>query len=98
MGLKGDQERFQQIMINLLRNALKFTNNGVIKVKIFYEKSESRISVWVVDTGKGIKKRDQEGIFDMFGKKERTAKQNSEGLGLGLTICKLLVEQYNGEI
>jgi len=36
--LKGDVERFQQIMINLIRNALKFTNNGVIKVKLFFEK------------------------------------------------------------
>ena len=52
----------------------------------------------MVDTGKGIARENIEGLFNMFGKLKRTAEQNSEGIGLGLTFCKQLVEINEGEI
>ena len=54
--------------------------------------------VQVVDTGIGISNQDKEQLFKQFGKLKRTAEMNSEGLGLGLMICKNLVEQNNGNL
>ena len=84
--------RFQQVLINLVRNALKFTPaNGRIDVIVNYDENQQAVNVMCKDTGIGIKPSDIESLFTMFGKLQRTADMNSEGLGLGLRICKQIV-------
>ena len=86
--LLGDERRFKQVIINLVKNAKKFTEEGGIKIKVSYNESNSSLVVHVEDTGVGIAERDLTKLFNKFGKLERTAMQNAEGIGLGLTIVK----------
>lgn len=58
---------------------------------VAYDESESLLKVHITDTGKGIKREDMDQLFKMFGKLKRTAAMNSEGIGMGLMICKNLV-------
>ena len=90
--LVGDKRRFKQVMINLLKNALKFTSKGYIKIRVGYNYDLNVIVVHIEDTGTGIAKQDFSKLFSLFGKLTRTAKQNSDGIGLGLTIVKQIVE------
>ncbi|CAM4150855.1 ATP-binding protein [Flavobacterium antarcticum] len=98
--LVGDELRLSQIIINLISNALKFTKNGKvsIEVKVLEKKSEKcTVEFAISDTGLGIKREDQERIFDKFVQIER--KQGDYlGTGLGLPIVKKLVELFNGTI
>ena len=96
--LEGDELRLKQILINLVKNALKFTLGGFIKIYMAYDSENSLIKTHVVDTGKGIKPEDHAKLFKLFGKLKRTAKMNSEGLGMGLMICDQLVTMNKGEI
>ena len=80
-------------MINLIRNALKFTPvEGHIDILVSYDKTKRCITVEVKDSGIGIKAEDLDSLFTLFGKLQRTASMNSDGLGLGLRICKEIVE------
>ena len=89
----GDKIRFQQILINLVKNALKFTaKNGYVKIVPIYNQASEMLKVHVIDNGKGIRQGDMDKLFQMFGKLHRTAKMNSEGIGMGLMICSKLVE------
>ena len=90
--LIGDERRFKQVLINLVKNALKFTNKGSIKIKASYNMLLQSIVVHIEDTGAGIKKEDFHKLFTRFGKLERTASMNSEGIGLGLTIVQQILE------
>lgn len=94
----GDVRRFQQIMINLVKNALKFTTKGSITIKASYCDEENFLLVHVCDTGVGISQADIPKLFTRFGKLQRTALMNSTGIGLGLTIVKQIVESAKGEI
>ncbi len=76
------------MLINLTHNALKFTSNGSVKLIVCYDSASEKLITRVVDTGKGIKKSELSELFNMFGKLNRTATQNSEGLGLGLMVSK----------
>lgn len=98
--LLGDQVRLKQILINLVKNALKFTThrNGLVRVIMAYDYEKDLLKVHVVDTGKGIREEDMAKLFKMFGKLKRTAEANSEGIGMGLMICQNLVKMNNGEI
>ena len=97
--LLGDERRFKQVLINLIRNAIKFTKQGYIKVLVQYEYGHfSNLSVSVEDSGVGIKESEIELLFTRFGKLQRTAAINSDGLGLGLTIVKQIVEMSNGKV
>ena len=84
----GDERRFKQVLINLVKNALKFTLAGSITIKACYESASKSLVVHVVDTGTGIALEDQSKLFSKFGKLHRTADLNHEGIGLGLTIVK----------
>lgn len=75
-------------MINLVKNALKFTVDGGVSIKVFYKQSENLLVVHVEDTGVGLSTEDFPKLFTRFGKLHRTAKMNHEGIGLGLTIVK----------
>ena len=67
-------------------------------INVQYSREQAKLTISVNDTGKGISREEMPGIFNRFGKMKRTAKQNSEGLGLGLVIVKQIVDQYNGEV
>lgn len=83
--LIGDKRRLQQVLINLVKNALKFTRKSDrITIRACYR--EQFLVVYVEDTGVGIAREDMPRLFTRFGKLHRTAAMNSEGIGLGLTI------------
>ena len=75
-------------MLNLVKNAQKFTHKGSIKIKAKYDIRHDDLIVYVQDTGAGIAQEDIPKLFNRFGKLHRTAEMNHEGIGLGLTIVK----------
>ena len=89
----ADEVRLRQILINLLGNAVKFTEDGGVKLMATY--NDGRLVVTVSDTGPGISAEDQERVFEAF---ERGSEQGSAGAGLGLTITLRLVELMRGEV
>jgi signal transduction histidine kinase/DNA-binding LacI/PurR family transcriptional regulator/AraC-like DNA-binding protein len=92
----GDRTRLRQVMLNLVHNAVKFTARGEIGLSVTVEGERAIVSVH--DTGLGIPLQEQEAIFDEFRQSERTAARGYGGLGLGLAICRRLVELHGGEI
>ncbi|GAB4471723.1 MAG: hypothetical protein Kow0088_05680 [Anaerolineales bacterium] len=99
--LIGDPIRLRQILINLIGNAIKFTEVGeiVIRVEKLSENEERvRLKFWVKDTGIGIPPERQEAIFSRFTQVDGSTTRKYGGTGLGLTICKQLVELMGGEI
>jgi signal transduction histidine kinase len=97
--VKTDAKRLQQVLLNLLSNAIKFTDrNG--KIQVIVEKLENGfIRLSVVDNGKGIKVKNQDKLFKLFCSfKDENKKINTNGIGLGLVISKLIVNKFNGYI
>ena len=90
--LIGDERRYKQVMINLVKNAIKFTTEGFIEIGQIYKEQDKRLHVVVRDTGVGIAQEDLSKLFSRFGKLHRTASMNNEGIGLGLTIVRQIVE------
>ena len=80
------------MLINLVKNAKKFTLVGGIKILASYDYKYQRLIVHVQDSGVGIAQEEMSKLFTRFGKLHRTAKQNSEGIGLGLTIVESIVQ------
>lgn len=98
--LIGDKLRLSQIFMNLVSNALKFTENGIVKVEATQERVEGKlhfIRFSVADNGIGIAKEDQEKIFEKFVQIERK-ESDYQGTGLGLSIVKKLLELFGSEI
>ncbi len=91
----SDPFRIKQILINLLRNALKFTNSG--RIDFGAELIEDKIRFFITDSGIGIPYEDQSLIYDRFRQASNNAVEHG-GTGLGLTICKNLVELLDGTI
>jgi signal transduction histidine kinase/CheY-like chemotaxis protein len=94
--LNTDRRRLTQVLSNLVRNAIKFTQQGCVTVSV--EANESRLRFDVSDTGPGISSKDINKLFQDFSQLEHTTAHNLEGTGLGLSICKKLVELLGGEI
>lgn len=94
-----DENRIVQVLTNLLNNALKFTpEEGQVKVRISHNRqSPEFVTVAVCDTGPGIEKNHIERIFDRLYQVEGNDHTSREGLGLGLYICKELVQLHGGE-
>ncbi|MCT4615718.1 MAG: PAS domain S-box protein [Marinifilaceae bacterium] len=90
-----DKKRLRQVIDNLLRNALKYTNNGKVEIKM--ERFDNHIKFSVIDTGIGIEEKNQKLIFNRFRKIEKK-ETNNDGNGLGLYICKEIVRLLGGEI
>ena len=88
--------RLKQVMINLIKNAFKFTQRGHIKIVAAYDEVEQMLHCHVIDSGKGIKEDEMGQLFQKFGKLLRTADMNSEGIGMGLMICQNLVQMNKG--
>ncbi len=95
--LVGDTHRLQQILINLVNNAVKFTEKGGIDVYI-YKVNEQRWGFDVTDTGQGIAPDAQKQIFDPFRQLEGTVTRSHGGIGLGLAIVGRLVELMGGQV
>ncbi|WP_298538697.1 response regulator [uncultured Aquimarina sp.] len=98
--LLGDSVRLSQILINLIGNALKFTNNGNIWIKVNcldYQDDNYKLRFIIKDDGIGIPKSKQETIFDNFAQ-VKNQNQEYEGTGLGLAIVKKLIHLHNSEI
>lgn len=89
---------FQKILLNLISNAIKFTNKGTIKIHIKLLEPTQRISIQVIDTGIGISNSDQKKIFDTFSRSTPSHDGLYKGLGLGLNMVKKMVSQLNGDI
>ncbi len=87
-----DPHRVEQVLLNLLSNAIKFTSKGFIS--LFYEVEDMFVRVSVMDTGIGISEEKLESVFERFVKLD----DFYQGVGLGLPICKMIVEQLGGEI
>jgi signal transduction histidine kinase/AraC-like DNA-binding protein len=92
----GDRTRIQQVILNLVSNAVKFTEQGSVSLWVEIGKKEAVIAV--SDTGMGIPPAEQETIFDEFRQSERTARRGYGGMGLGLAISRRLVELHGGQI
>lgn len=99
--IKGDINRLKQVIINLSNNAVKFTKEGQVVLKVGFQKKsqdELMLLVSVKDTGMGIKKSDLSKLFEAFQQVDSKRNRNIEGTGLGLAISKQLVSLMNGDI
>ncbi|MBI9053123.1 MAG: transporter substrate-binding domain-containing protein [Bacteroidales bacterium] len=96
--LNTDPFRFKQIMINLINNALKYTEEGHVEIGYNVIKNLNTVEFFVKDTGIGIPKNKQKEIFDRFNKIEPSNAKLYRGTGLGLTITQNLVERLGGKI
>ncbi len=92
----GDKNRLEQVVINLVSNAMKFTEKGSVTCKA--RKINNELIISVVDTGKGIPDVDQEKIFERFKQTGKQLKGKPKGTGLGLSICKEIVKYHGGRI
>jgi CheY-like chemotaxis protein len=95
--LSADPNRLQQVLWNLLTNAIEFTPKGG-KVRILAEGMQSHVEVSVTDTGEGISPDFLPHIFERFSQADGSAKRKHRGLGLGLSIVKNLVEMHGGTV
>ncbi len=102
---KGDPARVRQILLNILSNAVKFTEKGVISVRVSLEEpipapqeGPCRLRVCIKDTGIGIARDKQAKIFQAFSQADASTAKEYGGTGLGLYICKTLVELMSGRI
>ncbi len=96
--LNIDKERYKQILVNLLENALKFTTEGRISVLTSYEEDRDLLVTSVTDTGIGIKREEVPKLFRLFGKVDNPAELHPQGIGFGLSVCKKLSEFLGGKI
>ncbi len=98
---RGDEGRIRQILINLLGNAIKFTEQGHIDLSYQSSKSEqgkTQLLFTITDTGIGLSDKQQEALFDRFTQADGSTTRKFGGTGLGLSISKQLVEMMGGEI
>ena len=94
--IRGDHDRLIQVIANFMSNALKVTEKGSITLKVETLKDHAKVSV--TDTGPGIDKQDLTTIFEKFKQVGNILTNKSKGTGLGLPICKQIVEQFGGNI
>lgn len=99
--LKGDPIRIQQVVLNLVNNAVKFTQEGEVLIRagaIEVNEDQANIKIEVIDTGIGISKENQKRLFKSFSQADNSTTRKFGGTGLGLAISKKLVEQMKGNI
>ena len=100
--LKGDTGKLKQIILNLLTNAVKYTDKGFIKYRIEcindFKNNQTKLIITVTDTGRGIKKKDIDRLFKKFERLEEDRNTSIEGTGLGLAITESLAELMGGKV
>ena len=89
-----DKDRLTQVLTNFLNNASKFTESGYVKIGYHYLLEEQKVAVYVEDTGRGIPQEEQKIIFSRFYKQN----EFSQGAGLGLSICRVIIDKLGGTI
>ncbi|MGM0438238.1 MAG: sensor histidine kinase [Bacillota bacterium] len=92
-----DSYKIERALLNLLSNALKFTDEND-KISIIIEKEENYVDIIIKDTGIGIKEEKKDIIFEEFGQIDDSLSRNHEGTGLGLSISKSIIELHDGKI
>ncbi len=95
--VKMDRDRIMQVLVNLINNALHFTDHGKVSI-LTYLKTDEGVVVQVKDTGIGIKENDLAKLFQTFGQIHTGKDRKTGGTGLGLAISKKIVEQHHGKI
>jgi signal transduction histidine kinase len=93
---KGDEQRISQVFLNLLANAIKFTQEGEVRVEVAV--SDETFLVSVSDTGIGLSQSDQKRVFEEFHQVDSSSTREKGGTGLGLSIAKRIVEMHGGRI
>lgn len=100
--LKGDTGKLKQIILNLLTNAVKYTDKGFIKYRVEcindFKNNKTKLIITITDTGRGIKKEDIDRLFKKFERLEEDRNTSIEGTGLGLAITEGLAELMGGRI
>jgi PAS domain S-box-containing protein len=96
--IETDRTRLRQILLNLVSNAVKFTEKGNVQIVARFLANDSTLEVEVADTGIGIAREQQGRLFEPFVQADSPAAREHEGTGLGLAITKRLVEMLGGEI
>ncbi|WP_372894436.1 PAS domain S-box protein [Stieleria sp.] len=96
--INSDIKRLKQILINLVGNAIKFTRQGGVKIRVRYEASVQQLQLDVVDTGIGIAEEQMEKLFKPFSQGDASVTRNFGGTGLGLAISQRLAETLGGKI
>lgn len=99
--LFGDPKKIKQILNNIVSNAVKFTNEGYVKIKTrcsSISDNDAKIQITVEDSGIGVKNEDIPLLFESFRQLDSSAKKEYQGTGLGLSIVKSLVELMNGHV
>jgi len=99
--MKGDAHRFQQVVLNLVRNAIKFTETGSVTVQAklrAIDDMQCKIQFAVTDTGIGITDELRDRLFERFSQADARANRHYGGVGLGLAICRQLVDLMGGRI
>jgi signal transduction histidine kinase len=92
----GDERRLAQVLLNLLGNAIKFTEVGEVQVRA--TSADGAFTVAVSDTGPGISEADQQKIFEAFQQADSSSTRKKPGTGLGLSIVKRIVEMHGGRV
>lgn len=92
----ADENRIQQVLFNLIGNAIKFTNEGEVNVRV--EHASDQVLVTVADTGMGISAQEMDQLFQPFQQGQRASEQHIIGTGIGLALTKQLVEMHDGEL
>jgi signal transduction histidine kinase len=92
----ADSERVEQIVVNLISNALRYTAQGSVVVKVYPD--SDKVWIAVIDTGQGIATTDLPHVFERFWRADRSRDRYSGGTGIGLAICRRLVELHGGTI
>lgn len=98
VSMKTDPFRLRQILVNLINNALKFTERGSVEFGYAIQDDESRIDFFVKDTGVGLTREELDMIFERFKRARQSDEKNIVGTGLGLAISKNLVQLLGGEM
>jgi two-component system sensor histidine kinase BarA len=99
--LIGDETRIRQILVNLVNNAIKFTHQGEVVVRVMVDEDKQgsqKLKFSIADTGIGISKKSQQNLFETFQQADSTTSRTYGGTGLGLSISKKLAQSMNGDI
>ena len=98
--LLGDSKRIRQVLMNLLTNAVKYTNKGSVTLKVTcnVSENEARVKYSVIDTGIGIKEEDKDRIYNAFQRVDVSRNKDVEGTGLGLNIARQYLELMNSKL
>lgn len=96
--LNIDRQRIKTVINNLLTNAIKYSENAGEPVRILLEQKESDIVLQIKDSGKGIPEEDLQHILEPFYRVDKSRDRNTGGYGLGLSLCKTIIEAHKGKI